>query len=92
MFISNKIINFQVEIVKRINYSVHHRQTKRASHAWLACLKKPLFDCPIRLKGNFKHSYCNLLNPLVALNKGFGAALQILPATCRVWLQCRIKE
>ena len=26
MFISNKIINFQVEIVKR-NYSVHHRQT-----------------------------------------------------------------
>ena len=73
MFISNKIITFQVEMVKRINYSVHHRQTKylfccvpgfEYKSCMVGLLKKPLFDCPIRLKGNLKYSCFNFFESI----------------------------
>lgn len=50
--------------------------------------KKAIVLLPNQVEGKFLNTYCNL----VALSKGLGAALQILLATCRVWLQCRIKE
>ena len=63
MFIRNKIITFQVEIVKRINYSVHHRQTKylfccvpgfEYKSCMVGLLKKAIVRLPNQVEGKFE--------------------------------------
>lgn len=63
MFISNKIINFHVEIVKRINYSVHHGETKHLfccvpEFEYKSCvvglLKTAIARLPNQVEGKFE--------------------------------------
>ena len=76
---------------------MHHRQTKHlfccapGFKYIVGLLKKPLFDCPIRLKGNLKYSCGNFwIHWWPRTKSDLGTALQLLLAM--VWLQCRIIE
>ena len=57
----------------------------------IGLLKKLLFDEPVRLEGNLKHTSGNLLSPLVAQNKDLGTALQTLLVGVRLCLRLRLQ-